>query len=254
MGLLTRFRESSAIRCVQASLGQAKPLEDGVAAMRRLGDFGGERAVPILRDALFQDNTALQIQAAHALAAIYQRSPDVHILEALNGAVLHERQSPQARQAAVESLTECIDKRHCGSLIEVLKSAHSPLAVRAAALAGLKKLGYPELLERLVEQVGFGKRLDPKGETRRWAVAELTTLDDRDKLVKMFEIIHGRRPLRYRPLDPETGQADLVFLMARIDPKYSVKYLHELVDDGDPRVRSAAATTIKRLRERGIHA
>lgn len=254
MGLLTRFRESSAMRCVQASIQQAKPLEDGVAAMRRLSDLGTERAVPILREALFKDNTALQIQAARALAAIYRRHPDVHILEALNGAVLHERQSPQARQAAVESLTECVDRRHCGSLIEVLKSTRAPLPVRATALAGLKKLGYPEILERLVESVGFGKRLDPKGEIRRWAINELSTLDDRDKLVKMFEIIHGRHPLRYRPLNPESGQADLVFLMARIDPKYSVKYLHELVDDGNPKVRAAAATAIHQLRERGVHA
>ena len=66
MGLLTRFRESSAMRCVQASIQQAKPLEDGVAAMRRLSDFGTERSVPILREAIFKDNTALQITSSLA--------------------------------------------------------------------------------------------------------------------------------------------------------------------------------------------
>ena len=97
MGLLNRFRESSAIRCVQGTLQAAKPLEDGVAALRRLSAIGTRRAIPILRDALFKDNTALQIQSARALAAIHKRQPDIQILEALNGAVLHERQSAQAR-------------------------------------------------------------------------------------------------------------------------------------------------------------
>jgi len=254
MGLLTRFRESSAIRCIRGSLQQAKPLEEGVAAMRRLGEFGTQRAIPILRDALFKDNVALQIQAARALAAIYARYPDVHVLEALNSAVLHERQAPQARQAAIESLTDIIDVRHCGSLIEVLKSNRSPTTLRAAALRGLKQLRYPEVLERLVESTQFGKRLDPKGETRQWAVRELIGLDDHDKLAKLFEIVHGRRKLRYRPLNPETGQADIIALMTRIDPKQSVKYLHQLVDDDNPRIRSAAANALNQLREQGVHA
>jgi len=253
MGLLNHFRESSAIRCVQASLQQGKPLEEGVAAVRRLSEIGTERAIPILRDALFKENTALQIQVARALAAIYARRPDVQILEALNGAVLHERQSAQARQAAIASLAEVIDVRHCGSLIEVLKSSRSPVKVRAAALSALKKLHYPEVLERLVESTAFGKRLDPRGETRQWAIRELTGLDDRDKLTKMFEIVHGRRKLRYRPPDPDSGQADLILLMARIDPKQSVRFLHQMVDDDNPRIRSATVAALEKLKDQGVH-
>jgi len=254
MGLLNHFRESSAIRSVQASLQEAKPLEDGVAAMRRLSEIGTQRAIPILRDALFKDNTALQIQAARALAAIHRRHADVAILEALNGAVLHERQSATARQAAIEALAEVVDVRHCGGLIEILKSGRSPVNCRAAALLGLKQLHYPDILERLVESACFSKRLDPRGEIRAWAIRELVALDDHDKLTKMHEIVHGRRPLRYRPLNPDTGQAQLVFLMARIDPKGSVKFFHQMVDDENPKVRSAAATALKQLRDRGIQA
>jgi len=254
MGLLTRFRESSAIRLIEASLHQTKPPEQAVSAMRNLCECGSERAVPILRDALFQDNVALQIQAARALAAIHKRCPDVHILEALNGAVLHERQTAQARQAAIESLTEVIDYRHAGSLVEVLKSNRSPVNVRASALRGLKRLHYPEIAERLVESATFAKRLDPQGEIRKWATRELIALDDRDKLTKMFEIIHGRRLLRYRPLNPDTGPADLIALMVQIDPKLSVKFLHELVEDDNPTVHTAADEALAQLRERGIHA
>ena len=248
MGLLTRFRESSAIRSIQASLHQAKPLEDGVAAMRRLCDCGTERAIPILRDALFQDSVGLQIQAARALAAIYRRCPDVHILEALNGAVLHERQAAQARQAAIESLTEIIDYRHSGSLVEVLKSSRSPINVRASALRCLKRLHYPEITERLVESATFPTQLDPRGETREWAVRELVGLDDRDKLTKMYEIIHGRHPLRYRPLNPETGPADVIAMMVRIDPKGSLRFLNDLADDDNPAIHAPAAKALQAIR------
>ena len=254
MGLLTRFRESSAIRCVQATLQQAKPLEEAVSAMRRLSEIGTARAVPILRDAVFKDNVALQIQAARALAAIYARHPDVQILEALNGAVLHERQATRAREAAIEALTEVVDVRHCGSLIEVLKSARTPIDVRSAAVRGLKKLHYPEVLERLVESATFGERLDPGRKIHAWAVHELVALDDREKLTKMFEIVHGRRPLRYRPLDPDNGQAQLISIMTRIDAKHSVKYLHEMVDDENPRIRAAAAKAVEQLRGKGFRA
>ncbi|MFW6108601.1 MAG: HEAT repeat domain-containing protein [bacterium] len=253
MGLLDHFRESSAIRSVEASLQQDKPLEEGVAAVRRLREIGTDRAVPILREALFQDNPALQVQAAHALAAIHERQPDVHILEALNGAVLHERQAHKARRAAIEALAKVVDLRHCGSLLEVLKSRRSPVAVRAAALQGLKKLHYPELLERLVECTTFAKDLGDQGATRRWAINELATLDDREKLTKMHEIIHGRRALRYRPLNPDGGQADLIFIMVHIAPKESLRFLHQMVDDDNPAIRSAAATALKQLHDRGIH-
>lgn len=253
MGVLSHFRESSAIRSIQASLHESKPLEEGVSAMRRLREVGTQRAVPILRDALFRDNPALQVQAAQALAAIYKRQPNVHILEALNGAVLHERQSDKARQAAIEALVEIIDVRHCGSLVETLKSHRSPVPVRAAALRGLKKLHYPEVLERLVESTAFGKDLDPHGAIRRWAVNELGLLDDREKLTRMHEIIHGRRPLRYRPLNPDGGQAGLVAIMVHIAPKQSLRFLHQLVDDDNPAIRAAAAAALQQLHDRGIH-
>jgi len=254
MGLLNRFRESSAIRSVEASLQESRPLEDGVGAMQRLREIGTERAIPILREALFKDNAALQIQAARALAAIYHRHPDRQVLEALNGAVLHERQSPQAREAAIGALTEVVDVRHCGALLEVLKSHRTPTDVRTAAVRGLQKLRYPEILERLVESLNFGEQLDPRGEIRQWAVRELAHLDDRDKLTRMYEIIHGRHPLRCRPLNPDSGQAELIFVMVRVDPKGSVRFLHQMVDDDNPTVRSAATTALSQLRDRGFQA
>ena len=252
MGLLARFKESAAIRCVEAALRQAKPADNGVEAARRLGDVGSDRCIPILKQALFQDNLRLQIQAARAFAAIYKRHPDPHILEILNVAILNERQSAQARQAIVESLAEITDIRRSGGLVEVLKSARTPATVRSAALGALKSLNYPEILERLVESAIFGKILDPRGEIRTWATSQLIALDDRDKLHRIFEIIHGRRRLRYRTVSPETGgPASLVDLLPRIDPRGAVPLLEEMVDDDNPAIHDAAKQALAKLRAKG---
>jgi len=232
---------------------QGRLSEECIAAARRLGELGAERCIPVLSAALAKGSAALQIQAARALGAIYKRHADVHILEALNAAVLHERQSAQARQAAVESLAQIIDVRHAGSLIEVLKSSRSPMPVRAAALRCLKRLGYAEVLERLVESSLFAKRLDPRGEIGKWAIHELIALDDRDKLTKIHEIAHGRRRLRYRTMSDEAGgPAALVFLMAQIDPKGAQRFLNRMVDDENPAIRSAAAQALRNIRGENI--
>ena len=39
-----------------------------------------------------------------------------------------------------------------------------------------------------------------------------------------------------------------------LDPKHSVKFLHEMVDDENPRIRAAADAALERLRGQGIHA
>jgi len=251
MGMLDRFRESRAARCIEAALGQEKPPEEAVFAARQLREIGAERCVPILCNALLHGPVPLQIEAALALAAIHQRFPDKRILEALHGALLHERKAEQVRQAAIEGLVELIDVRHAGSLLEVLKSNRSPMAVRSAALRGLKKLGYSEVVERLVESFLFGKRLDPAGEIRKWAVRELIAVDDPDKLTKIFEIAHGRRKLRYRAVSPEAGgPAALVLLMARVDPRASVRLLNQMADDSNPAIRAAAAKALQSVKGR----
>ncbi|MFP4058551.1 MAG: HEAT repeat domain-containing protein [Candidatus Brocadiia bacterium] len=251
MGLLARFKESGAIRNVAAALGASGGVEQGVAAAQRLGELGGERAIPILREALFSGRVPLQVQAAKALAAVHQRRPDQQILKALNGAALAERQDPRVRQAAIEALCSAVDLRHAGSLVEVLKSPDSPLPVRQTAFRCLKRLRYPELLERLVENLLLGERLDPRGAVRKWAIGELGALDDHDKLTKLFEIAHGRRRLRHRALSPEAGDpATLVLLMARLDPRGSVRFLHQMVDDDNPGIRSAAAQALRDIKAR----
>jgi len=249
MGLLARFKESSAIRCIEAALKQDEPPDSSVAAARRLGDVGTDRCIPILKEALFQDDLRLQVQAARAFAAIYKRQPDPQILEILNVAVLNERQSAQARQAIVECIAEITDIRRSGGLVEVLKSARTPASVRTAALDALKSLNYPEILERLVESAIFGKTLDPRGEIRTWATRQLIALDDREKLHKIFEIVHGRRRLRYRAVSPETGgPASLVQLLPRIDPKGAVPLLEEMADDDNPAIHDAAREALANLK------
>jgi len=249
MGLLTRFKESKAARCIQAVIEKQKPAEEAVAAARVLRDVATERCIPVLCDALEKGPVPLQIEVAHALAELQKRCPDKRILGALNSAILHERKPRQARQAAIERLTEVIDVRHAGSLIEVLKSSRSPMPVRAAALRGLKQLGYAELLERLVESFLFPKAQDPDRAIRKWAIHELVALDDTEKLTKIFEVIHGRHKLRYRHVTPEAGgPAALVHLMARIDPKRSMRLLNRMVDDTNPEIRQAAAATMAKIK------
>ena len=250
MGFLSRFKESKATRCVQVALKQKKPSAEALAAARGLSEFGGERCIPVLCDALAKGGAPLQVEAARALAGVHARCPDKSILGALNSAILHERKQAEARQAAIESLVQLVDVRHAGSLIEVLKSNRSPMPVRSAALKGLKKLGYPEFLERLVESVLFGKPLDPRGEIRKWATNELIALDDSEKLSKIHEIAHGRRKLRYRAIsDAAGGPAVLVHLMARIDPRLSVRYLHQMADDENPAIRAAAARALQDIKK-----
>jgi HEAT repeat protein len=252
MGLLSRFKERKATRCIQAAFQKQRPPEEAVAAARRLRECATERSIPILCEALEKGLVPLQIEAAHALAELQKRSPNRRILGALNSAVLHERKPQQARQAAIESLVEVVDVRRAGSLIEVLKSNRSPMPVRAAALRGLKQLGYPEVLERLVESYLFGKRLDPNGEIRKWAVRELIALDDNEKLTKIFEIVHGRHKLRYRPISAEEGgAARLVHLMAQINPKHAMRFLNQMVDDTNPGIRQAAAKALKEIKTKG---
>ena len=255
MGLLDRFKESKAIRCIEAALRDPKGVPEAVPAARRLRDTGAERCVPVLCEAIAQGAAPLQIEAARTLGAVYRRHADKRVLECLNTTILHERQPSEVRQAAIESLVEILDVRHAGSLIEVLKSNRSPIPVRSAALRALKQLGYNESVERLVEACLFGKRLDPTGAIRKWATNELIAVDDHDKLAKIFEIAHGRRKLRYRAISPEAeGPAPLVLLMARVDPKGSMRYLNQMVDDANPAIRTAAADAIERIRGGGLDA
>ena len=249
MGLLDRFRESSATRCVQVALDAGKPSDESVAALHMLAEIGTERCVPVLCDVLVRNVLALQIPAARALTLIYKRQASQRILEALHSAALNERQPPQARQAAVESLGEVVDVHHARGLVEVLESSRSPVPVRSAALRCLKRLGYSEILERLVESAIFGPRLDPRAEIRRWAVHELIALEDREKLNKLHEIILGRRKLRYRAVSAEAGgPGTLIALLAEVDSHGALPYLEEMHDHDNPALREAATRTLGALK------
>ncbi len=190
----------------------------------------------------------LRQEAAHALGAIHKRSPDKRILAALNAAILHESQPPEVRAAAIEALAEVVDARKAGSLVQLLASHRTPIPVRAAAIAALKKLRYAEVLERLVESVLFGERLDPGGRIRKWATHELRLLDDHEKLAKLYQIAHGLRRLRYRAVNDEAGGVGaIVRLMAEVDPKGARRFLNQMTDDLNPGIRAAAQQTLRSL-------
>ncbi len=248
MGLFSRLKESRARRCIEAALAGGAEGYEGVEAARTLRDVGSGRCVAVLCGALERGDRRLRQEAAHALAAIYKREPDKHILAALNAAILHESQPPEVRTAAIEALTDVVDARRAGSLVQVLTSHKTPIAVRAAALAALKKLRYAEILERLVESVLFGRKLDPSGQIRKWAVHELRLLDDHEKLAKLYQIAHGQRRLRYRAVTDEVGGVGtLVHLMAEVDPKGARRFLNQMVDDGNPEIRTAAQQAIQAI-------
>jgi len=253
MGLLARIRESVAMRGVKAALEGAKSAEHGTEAARRLANVGSERCVSVLCAALGKDNPVLQVEAVRALTAIRKRRPDAHVLQAVTALVLSDRMRPEVRKAAIECFVEVVELRRAGCLVEVLRSARSPLPVRAAALQGLRKLGYAEVLDRLVESTLFGPKEDPRGEIRRWAVHELTSLDEREKLTKIYEIIHGRRKLYNHSFTAVPGgRAVLVSLMVQVDPKGSLRFLHMMSDDEDPAVRQAATQALACVRDQGI--
>jgi len=248
VGFITRLKESRARRCIEAALAGAVEGYEGIEAARTLREVGSERCVVVLSGALERGDKRLRQEAAHALGAIYKRAPNKHILAALNAAILHESQPPEVRTAAIEALAEVVDARRAGSLVQVLASHKTPIPVRAAALAALKKLRYAEVVERLVESVLFGQKLDPDGRIRKWATRELRLLDDHEKLAKIYQIAHGQRRLRYRAVTGEAGGvATLVHLMAEVDPKGARRFLNQMVDDGNPEIRTAARQAIQAI-------
>ena len=248
MTILSRLKESKARRCIEAALSGAGDAYEGVQAARTLREVGSERCVGVLCEALERGEKRLRQEAAPALAAIHQRSPDKRILAALNAAILHASQPAEVREAAVEALAQVVDVRRAGSLVQVLTSHKTPLRVRAAAIAALKKLHYAEVLERLVESALFGERLDPKCEIRRWAIHELRTLDDHEKLAKLYQIAHGQRRLRYRGVSDESGGVGaIVRLMAEVDPRGSRRFLNQMTDDLNPEIRAAAREALASL-------
>jgi hypothetical protein len=251
--LLGRWREGKAIGAVEAGIrgrGVIAPALDGA---RRLREIGSKRSVPVLCEALDKGAEALRVEAAAALAAVHKRCPDTRVLGALNAAILTERQPDAVREAAIEALTGVVDVRHEGSLVDVLKKPTAPVRVRAAAIRGLLRHGYPEAVERLAENCLFDAAQDPKGAIRRWVIDELKALDDKEKLSKLHEIVHSRRRLRYRPLRPgSTDPAAVVALMAEVDPEHSVRYLSQMVDDSTKVISAAAAAALRGIREKPV--
>ncbi len=249
--LLGRWREGKVIGAIEAVLKGRGPVGPALDAARDLRGIGSKRAVPVLCEALDKGPEGLRLEAAATLAAIQKRCPDTRILEALSAAILTERQPLAAREAAIEALTEVVDVRRVGSLLEVIKKPATPAPVRSAAVRGLQRLGYPEVIERLVEDALLDKAQDPDGAVQRWVVEELKALGDKDKLSKLNEIVHSRRRLRYRPLRPgTTDPAAVVALMAEVDPEHAVRYLSQMVDDSTRVISAAAAGALREIRNR----
>jgi len=252
MGLLARIRESAAMRGVKAALEGGMSVEQGSEAARRLATVGSDRCVSVLCAALGKDNPLLQAEAVRALTAIRKRRPDAHVLEAVTAAILNERMRPEVRKTAVECFADVVELRRAGCLVEVLRSARCPILVRAAAVAGLKKLGYGEVIERLVESALFGPEQDPRGEIRRWAVRELVALGNHETPSHIHEIMHGRRKLLNCSFTTMPGgRAVLIPLMVEVDPKGAQRFLHMMADDENPAVRQAAAQALHALRGPG---
>ncbi len=247
--LLNRWKEGKALRTVEAALQGGGAQDEAINAIQTLRDIGSKRSIPTLCLALTHGGEALRAVAPAALAGIHKRHNDNRILEAINTAVLSDRQADTVRVAAIEALGEAVDVRHAASLLEVLKSPRSPLAVRTAAAHTLHRLGYPDLLERLVENYLFERKDDPHGAVRQWVEGELKALDDREKLSKLNEIAHGRRRLRYHSLSSERGDpGDIVHLMAEVDPVQSVRYLSQMADHSTTVISAAAAKALRDIR------
>ncbi|HUT37589.1 MAG TPA: HEAT repeat domain-containing protein [Planctomycetota bacterium] len=247
--LLDRWRERKALKSVEGALRGRMATEEALAALRDLPAIASLRSIPTLCLLLTHGQEALRAEACAALAAIYRRRQDQRVLEALNAAILFERQPDSVRTQAIEALAGIVHTRHVGSLIEVLKKATTPLPVRTAALHALERLGYPEVVERLVENCLLARSADSRGELRAWVVEQLKALDDKEKLTKIHEIVHNRRRLRYRAMSVEAGDhATLVQLMAEVDPDHAVRFLGHMVDHSTTIISAAAVKALREIR------
>ncbi len=251
LGLLDRWRERKAIRALEGALHGRRPLEEGVKAAQDLQELGTAQSVHALCVALTHGPEALRVVAPAALAAVYKRRHDARILKALNEAVLSEKQAEPVREAAIDALADVVSVRHVGSLIELLKATRTPLRVRTAAVRALARLGYPEVVERLVENYLFRHEEDPHGVVKRWVVERLKELDDSEKLTKLHEIAHLRRKLRYRAVSFEAGHpALIVHLMAEVDPDHAPRFLGHMVDHSTAVISRAAAKALDDIRSK----
>ena len=247
--LLGRFKEGKALSTLEAALQGRGAPETAIEALKTLQEIGSARSIPAMCLALTHGQEAVRAEVPAALAAVHQRHADNRILEALNAAVLSDRQSEKVRIAAVEALAEVIDARHVGSFLEVLRTPRSPLGVRAAAANALARLGYPELFERLTENYLFDRKSDPQDAIRQWVVRELKALDDPDKLRKLHEIAHGRRRLKYHSFSFERGDPGaIVNLMAQVDPEHAVRFLSHMVDHSTTIISAAAAEALREIK------
>ena len=248
--LWNRLREGKLLRRVtEAAAGRGAAWE-GLEAARLLRTCGTARSVPALCAALTQGPDALRTECAAALAAMYTRHPDEQVLRALNAAIASERQPENVRVAAVEQLAGIVDARHARQFVELLVKRNTPLVVCQAAFGALVRLGYPELLDRLVESYLFHSASDGDPATRQWAVGELKALGDKQKLTKIHEIVHGRRRLDHYAVNADRGDLTrLILLMAQVEPQQSVRFLSQMQDHSTRVISSAAAAVLRKLRD-----
>ncbi len=247
--LLNRWREGKAIRALESSIDGRGPLAAGVKAARDLQQLGSARCVHALCSALTHGPEALRAEAPAALAGVHKRRHDERVPKALSEAILSERQGEVVREAAIGALAEIVSVRHVGSFVELLKSMRTPVRVRTAAMRALGRVGYPEIVERLVESYFLKRTDDPHGANRRWVVEQLKQLRDKEKLTKLHEIAHARRRLRNYVINLESGDAaELVQVMAEVDADQAVRFLSHMVDESTSVISRAAAEALRDIR------
>mgnify|MGYP000053031546 CR=1 FL=1 len=250
LGALRKWwRERQALRAAQAALAAGSSLPQSLSAVRVLGECGGKRAIEPLCSAFSRGPEAVSIEALAALSKVYSRCPDARVLKLVNEAILSERQSPPVREAAIAALAEQVDARHAGSLLEVLKAQRTPLRVRQAAFHALWRLGYAELVECLAETYLRYRKTADGAALREWVVERLRALDDREKLTKLNEIVHGRRKLRHYAVNFESDDpAVLIHLMVDTDPYQAPRFLGHMADHATTVISRAAAEALSQVR------
>ncbi len=248
-GLLNWWREGKALRAAQAALAGGGSLPEALNAVRALGECGSQRAIEPLCNAFARGPEAVSTEALAALAKVYQRCPDARILKLVNEAVLSEHHSPAVREAAIAALAEEVDARRAGSLLQVLKAERTPLRLRDAAFQALWRLGYAELVECLAETYLRYRKADDGAALREWVLGQLRALDDREKLTKLNEIIHGRRKLRQYAVNFESDDpAVLIHLMVDTDPFQAPRFLSHMADHATSVISQAAAQALRDVR------
>ena len=138
---LVRLGDHSGLDVITAKLG-AKDLETAKLAARALGDLGAPASLPSLIPLLHDQQVALRVAAAAAIAAILRLDPQELARAALEEVSrgLHARDLP-TRKAAAGALGDLPEQEALPLLAQALADEHAEVRLEAARSAGRLKLG-----------------------------------------------------------------------------------------------------------------